>query len=54
MIRLTDEELYEFIKINFMKVRSKNGMVNRVRGQGLSASIARIHNIYNEIKKEIK
>jgi len=57
--KLSEKELLEFIWNNFDNelIKSKNGMLKFLRGEGLSCSMNRVFNMYNvvdvEKKKEI-
>ena len=52
--RLSEKELLEYVWDNFEEVESKNGMLKRLRGEGLSCSMDRVFRMYGVVSNEKK
>jgi len=54
--KMSEKELLEFVWNNFDNelIKSKNGMLKFLRGEGLSCSMDRVFNMYSIVEKEKK
>lgn len=51
--KMSSEELFNYIKDNFNEVSSKNGMLKKLRGEGLSCSMDRVFSMFMRVDKVI-
>lgn len=49
--KMSSEDLFNYVKDNFDEVSSKNGMLKKLRGEGLSCSMDRVFNMYMRVDK---